>query len=428
MKACKFCGTQVDNAVLHCPTCGSNVFLHICENCGNQFDSGFCPNCGVKAGQKKKVCPECSTVYFTNACPNCGYTPSRKPVVQEVVHKHVYVEPEIRQQPTPTQARQVRKKGKGCGCLTWILIIIVIGALVGGRTSSKKSTTSSSQTTTSTKTTSTKSTSSATKDPNATAVPTATPEPAIAAAQEKVNQYFSSASEDEIAEVKKSESALYRYEVQQSGNVLNVRRSWSEDRGTVGTSKSEPDYIGALGYVAVYEDQNMEKNSDFGKTPWKVPVYQKDKQFWEEAGTIDHKTEVVVIGQELEMPKRSYSTSRCSGYLHIIRMDTDEGCWLNVENFVTTPYWERTLTGAMEKGYCIATFKQVSDYYPVTKGKEKTALDDGTLVLLPMKSKNYASSPDKTNNPIVGIVFKEWKYGFGGVNVFFNEADLTLTY
>ena len=82
----------------------------------------------------------------------------------------------------------------------------------------------------------------------------------------------------------------------------------------------------------------------------------------------------------------------------------------------------------MEKGYCIASFKQVSDYYPVTKGKEKTALDDGMLVLLPMKSKNYSSSPDKTNNPIVGIIFKEWKYGFGGVDVFFNEADLTLIY
>ena len=427
MKACKFCGSQVDNAVQHCPTCGSNIFLHICENCGSQFDSGFCPNCGVKAGQKKKVCPECSAVYFTNACPNCGYTPSRKPVVQEVVHKHVYVEPEVRQQPTLTQARQVKKKGKGCGCLTWILIIIVIGALIGSRTSSKKSTTSSSRTT-SIRTTSARTTSSVTKDPNATAVPTATPEPEIAAAQEMVNQYFDSASEEEISAVKKSESALYRYEAGQSGNVLNVRRSWAEDRGTVGTSKYEPDYIGALGYAAVYEDQNMEKKSDFGTTPWKIPVYQKDKQFWEEDGTIDHKTEVVVIGQELEMPKRSYSTSRCSGYLHVIRMDTGKSCWLNVENFVTSPYWERSLTGAMEKGYCIATFKQVSDYYPVTKGKEKTVLDDGTLVLLPMKSKNYASSPDKTNNPIVGIVFKEWKYGFGGVNVFFNEADLTLTY
>ena len=47
---------------------------------------------------------------------------------------------------------------------------------------------------------------------------------------------------------------------------------------------------------------------------------------------------------------------------------------------------------------------------------------------MPMKSTVYASSPDKENNPILGIVFKEWKYGYGGVNVFFNESDLTLTY
>ena len=37
-------------------------------------------------------------------------------------------------------------------------------------------------------------------------------------------------------------------------------------------------------------------------------------------------------------------------------------------------------------------------------------------------------SEDKENNPIVGIVFKEWQYGYGGVNVFFNADDMTLTY
>ena len=116
MKACKFCSTQVENSVQHCPSCGSAVFLHVCENCGTHFDSGFCPNCGVKAGQVKKVCPECKTVYFSNACPNCGYTPSRKPVVQKVeqtvIHKHVYEETPVRTTPTPTQARQTKKKGK----------------------------------------------------------------------------------------------------------------------------------------------------------------------------------------------------------------------------------------------------------------------------------------------------------------------------
>ena len=183
-----------------------------------------------------------------------------------------------------------------------------------------------------------------------------------------------------------------------------------------------------MGYAAVYEDQKLEKNSAFGTTPWQIPVYQKDKQFWEQAGTIDHKTEVVVIGQELEMPKRSYSTSRCSGYLHVIRMDTTEDCWLDVENYVASPYWENSLTSAQDKGYCIATFKQVSDYYPVTKGNEKTELEDGTLVLLPMRSKEYGTSPDKKNNPIPAIVFKQWRVSYGGVTVWFNQADLTLTY
>ena len=426
MKACKFCETRMHDDAQRCPSCGSSLFLHVCENCGQLFDSGYCPNCGVKAGQKKKICPECHSAYFTNACPNCGYTPSRKPVVQEVIHKHVYVEPEPRPQPrptpTPTQARQVTKKRKGCGCLTTILILLVIAGLIGSFTSRKSSSRSSITTTSAKKTT------TATKDPKATAAPTATPEPAVVSAQKKVNQYFANADADEIAAVKEAESAMYRYEAQQSGNVLNVRRSWADDRGMVGTSKREPDYIGVLGYAAVYDGQKMEQRSDFGTTPWKVPVYQKDKQFWEETGTIDHKAEVVVIGQELTLPKSSYSTARCSGYLHVIRMDTGEACWLNVENFVTSAYWDLSLTSAMEKGYCIATFRQISDYYPVTKGKEKTVLENGTLVLLPMKSKVSASSPDKTNNPIVGIVFKEWKYGFGGVNVFFNELDLKVVY
>ena len=144
MKACKFCSTQVDNSATHCPSCGSAVFLHVCENCGTLFDSGFCPNCGVKAGQAKKICPDCGSAYFTNACPNCGYTASRKPPVQKVeqtvIHKHVYEEAPARPAYTPTQARQTKKKGKGCGCGTIFLVLILIAALFGNRSGSKKQT------------------------------------------------------------------------------------------------------------------------------------------------------------------------------------------------------------------------------------------------------------------------------------------------
>ncbi len=437
MKACKFCSTQVENSVTHCPSCGSAVFLHVCENCGTQFDSGFCPNCGVKAGQKKKICPDCGSAYFTNACPNCGYTPSRKPPVQKVeqtvIHKHVYEEAPVRTSPTPTQARQTRKKGKGCGCGTIFLVLILIAALFGNRSGSKKSTTSARATNTPRITTAAKS------GPTNTPAPTATPEPDVAAAQEAVNKYYTAMAEagetpdpDTLTTSQKA-GITVRYtlanskgqEVPATAYAPEVKKaSWKDSRGQSSYSSSEPDYIGVLGYASVYDEFQFEKNGTFTQTPWQITVYQPDKQFWQEAGTIAHKTQVVVIGQKLE--KKSYKQYK--GYLHVIRMDTGEDCWIDVINFVTEPYWEKSLNSAREEGYCIATFRQVSNYYPVTKGNEKTELEDGTLVLLPMKTKVSGSSPDKTNNPIGAVVYKEWKYGFGGVTVWFNEADLTLSY
>ena len=427
MKACKFCGTQVDNNVQHCPSCGSAVFLHVCENCGNQFDSGFCPNCGVRAGQTKKICPDCGSAYFSNACPNCGYTPSRKPVVQKVeqtvVHKHVYEEAPEQETYTSKQAQQNKKVEIGCGCLTFIVMVITALWLTGNLSFSRKSTPSYTRTITATKTTA-----RVTKAPNATAAPTKPPEPAVAAVQEKVDQYFAKADENEIAAVKKADWALNQLEAEKQGKVILVSRGWSYDRGNLGSFDSEPNYIGSLGYAAVSEDQKLEKNSDFAATPWKVPVYQKDKQFWKQTGTVDHKTEVVVIGQELEMSKRKYGNSSCSGYLHVIRMDTGKDCWLDVGNYVSSTYWKKNLNEAQEKGYCIAAFKQVSDYYPVTGANKKVELDDGTLVLLLMRSEEHSTSPDKKNNPIPAIVFKQWKYTYGENTVWFNEKDLTLTY
>ena len=442
MKACKFCNTQVENNVLRCPSCGSAVFLHVCDNCGTLFDSGFCPNCGVKAGQKKKICPDCGSAYFTNACPNCGYTPSRKPVVQKVeqtvIHKHVYEEAPREAAYTPTQARQIKKKGKGCGCGTILLVLVILGLLFGNRTSTKK-TTFSVRTTSTTKVSTTAKT-TAKSSPTNTPTPTATPEPDVAAAQEAVNQYFTSLAEagvtpdpDTLTASHKSGITIRYTLANAKGQKLPVtayapaveKATWKEGRGkTIYASSREPDYAGVLGYASVWTGEKLEKNASFSETPWTVPAWQPDKQFWAEAGTIPHKTQVVVIGQKLE--KKSYT--QYEGYLQVIRMDTKGTCWLKVEHFITDPYWEKELARAIEEGYCIATFKQVSNYYPVTKGNEKTELPDGTLVLLPLKSSVRGSSPDKTNNSIGGIVFKEWAKGYGGVNVWFNEKDLTLSY
>ena len=201
------------------------------------------------------------------------------------------------------------------------------------------------------------------------------------------------------------------------------KATWRDGRGKTSYS-SEPDYAGILGYVSVWTRDGLDKNASFSETPWTVPVYQPDKQFWAETGTIPHKTQVVVIGQKLE--KKSYK--QYEGYLQVIRMDTKEACWLKVEHFITDPYWEKSLTRAIEEGYCIATFNQICNYYPVTKGNEKADLPDCTLVLLQPKNSIHGSSPDKTINSVGGIVFKELAKGYGSVTVWFNEKDLTLSY
>ena len=143
MKACKFCGTEVENTKKKCPACGSTELLRVCENCGEHFDGNFCPKCGVKVGQKGKVCPECQTEYFSNACPNCGYTPAKKaqaPAEQTVVHKHIYVNQPatVSSSPVTASRKNVQKPKKKRRWLVWVIAFLIIAALFGGN--SKKDT------------------------------------------------------------------------------------------------------------------------------------------------------------------------------------------------------------------------------------------------------------------------------------------------
>lgn len=74
MKVCQFCGTENEDSVKACTSCGANKFRYKCENCGTVFDKGkYCPNCGVKVGTKAKKCPRCGKNYYSSACPDCGY-------------------------------------------------------------------------------------------------------------------------------------------------------------------------------------------------------------------------------------------------------------------------------------------------------------------------------------------------------------------
>lgn len=198
-------------------------------------------------------------------------------------------------------------------------------------------------------------------------------------------------------------------------------RGWSD------SGRSEPQYENILGYVVIdYIDTKLTKTDDCFNTLWAVPIYEKDKQFYVECGTIDHKTPVAVKSQELK--HEGYGAY--SGYLIVERLDNGEELCIDVGNFITNPYWESSdLISAVSTGYYIAEFNQKSDYFPVSKSNEKVLLDDGTKVLAVRKTGTYGrNGPDDSTNQIEAEVFKEWKYGYGGVSVFFNKEDLSIVY
>ena len=153
---------------------------------------------------------------------------------------------------------------------------------------------------------------------------------------------------------------------------------------------------------------------------------KKDKQFFEQAGTINHKAEVLVLSQDL----KHEGYGRYSGYLYVRELETEKEFYLNVNNFITKPYWEYTdLMEAVKIGNFLAEYHPVSDYYPVTRDNQKVELEDGFKVLVRGLTGTYGKGgPDRDTTQLECVVFKEWKYGYGDVIVFFNKADLKLIY
>ena len=119
-----------------------------------------------------------------------------------------------------------------------------------------------------------------------------------------------------------------------------------------------------------------------------------------------------------------------SGQLTVEIVDTKADAVIDVENFITKPYWTYDdLTEASKIGYCIAEYHQKSSNYPVDKDNEKEKLEDGIKVLVVGSTGLIAgSSLNSTIHSVEAIVFKEWRNGYGGVEMYFNPDDLTLIY
>ncbi len=208
-----------------------------------------------------------------------------------------------------------------------------------------------------------------------------------------------------------------------------IRNEELNGRGRADVGRSEPDYINVIGYAVISSSQEyeIEHTDNFEDVNlWIVPTYEQDKQFWNETEiTLPHKTEVVVKEQYLE--HEGYGAY--SGYLLVEKKDDGQQYYINVRNYITKPYWdyEKEIHKAALTGSFVAEYHQLSDYYPVSNDGSKVELEDGMHVLVTgVAGTSRNVKPGETG--IDAVVWKEWKYGYGGVTVHFNEEDLTIIY
>lgn len=199
-----------------------------------------------------------------------------------------------------------------------------------------------------------------------------------------------------------------------------------QGRGIPDEKGVEPDYLGVVGYVSLQSGWEVSSFNTFRQTPWQLPFYEEKGGEWTVAGTVKHKTPVLVVGQEI----REGKGHKYFGYLHVVRLDNQSMIWIDVTQFVTVPYWTFDLREAVKYGYCIAVYKDASRNQPMDRKKHHGSLPDGLRVLMCYTLSSRYFSPDKVRNPLLGIVFKssERKDAYTRSFLFFNEDDLTLIY
>lgn len=179
--------------------------------------------------------------------------------------------------------------------------------------------------------------------------------------------------------------------------------------------RSEPDYVNVIGYVVVFGDQEyaIEKADDFtDPSLWQVEAYQRNDEGKLETMMLPHGTEVVVREQHLYHQKYG----NYSGTLVVERPSDGAQFEINVNNFITKPYWnyQDDLNAAAMTGPFLAEYHQVSGFLPVTSTGKEIEVSDGMIVLVT----HYSS---KTSNPgIEGI------YGRSKSKLYFNQKDLTI--
>ena len=211
----------------------------------------------------------------------------------------------------------------------------------------------------------------------------------------------------------------------QSGEPIPLS---SFNRGRSGQWMPHPSpeqYVGLNGYVAVTHEKHLYNSSstepydnDWLSRPWYATIYEKNKQFCNPIGKVEHKTPVKVIGQELT--DWDHATNSYDGFLFVERIDNGQSFYIAITDFIVEPYWENMDTRSISySNPCLAVYHQKSEYYPVNSDNKKYNINDNEIVFVNGETRGVGKI-DSTINTIDVL----GKNGRG----FFNADDLTIIY
>ena len=212
--------------------------------------------------------------------------------------------------------------------------------------------------------------------------------------------------EEEEETVVEEETEITTYEVVKKG------------RGYSDVSRNEPEYRGIVGYVAIPNWDINNEYETFPSPPWSVQAVEQSgpdvEDITETDVSIPHKTKVKVLEQHLSHQRYG----NYDGWLLVQTVEEPVQTYkIDVHDFVTYAYWNRGAREAAEMGPAIAVYngKGTKPY----KKDEYVDVEVGTEVYL---------SGTEYGGEVTAFVYREWKLGYGGVEVTFDPTSLDITY
>ena len=192
-----------------------------------------------------------------------------------------------------------------------------------------------------------------------------------------------------------NDESLKNIQVRQNGLIIG--RGISDE-----PSGAEPYYIGLVGYAAVANDESAGPGPDGISFQWSVPSYMVFEKRWYYTKSLQHKTGVLVLNQLL----KETGKGRYTGRLRVIRLDSGEICWMDVENFVTVPYWFYPARRAMKYGNTVSAYRQKGKRMPTDSEGNPVEIGKDTPVLIPGNGVWDMKAPEGSQM-IPGVVYEE---------------------